>query len=75
MPDDTDKTIDPALEEVWGLLTPRHRQLIVTIAQALATEDASEETIPLSHATAIASEPALARLWETPEEDAAWQHL
>ena len=31
--------------------------------------------IPLSRATARASEPALARLWDTPEEDAAWQHL
>jgi hypothetical protein len=31
--------------------------------------------LPLGRATALASEPALARLWDTPEEDAAWQHL
>jgi hypothetical protein len=75
MPNDTDTVIDPALAEVWGLLTPHHRQLIVTIARALAGEDGTPETIPLSRATALASEPALARLWDTREEDAAWQHL
>jgi hypothetical protein len=29
----------------------------------------------LSHATVLASEPALARLWDTAEEDTAWRHL
>jgi hypothetical protein len=75
MPNDTDQAIDPALAEVWSLLTPNHRQLIVNIARALAGEDAAQGTIPLSRATALASEPALARVWDTPEEDVAWQHL
>jgi hypothetical protein len=75
MPNNTDQAIDPALAEVWSVLTPNHRQLIVNIARALANEDAAQETFSLSRATALASEPALARLWDTPEEDAAWQHL
>jgi hypothetical protein len=75
MANDPDQAIDPALAEIWGLLTPRYRRLIVAIARALATEDAAQDTIPLSRATALAGEQALARLWDTPEEDAAWQHL
>ena len=75
MLDDIDTAIDPVLAEVWGLLTPRHRRLTVTIASALAAEDAAQEMIRLSRVTALAGEPALARLWDTPAEDAAWQHL
>jgi hypothetical protein len=75
MPNDPDQAINPALTELWSLLTPQHKQLIVTIARALAADDVAPSTIPLSRATALASEPALTRLWDTPEEDAAWRHL
>ena len=41
--------------------------------QVLRLVEATE--VPLARATAVASEPALARIWATPEEDEAWQHL
>ena len=72
MPNDPE---DRSLAAACGLLTPRQHRLLVTIARALAADDAAPNMIPLSRATALASEPALARLWDTPEEDAAWQHL
>jgi hypothetical protein len=75
MPNDPDQALDRALAEVWELLTPRQRRLIANIARALAGEDVAPDTIPLSRATALASEQPLARLWDTPAEDAAWQHL
>jgi hypothetical protein len=31
--------------------------------------------LPLARLTALASERALSRIWDTPEEDAAWAHL
>jgi hypothetical protein len=75
MPNDPDQALDRALAEVWELLTPRQRRLIANIARALAGEDVAPDTIPLSRATALAGEQPLARLWDTPAEDAAWQHL
>jgi hypothetical protein len=75
MPNDLDQAIDRDLAEVWAVLTPRQRRLIVGIARALTADDAAPDMIPLSRATALASEPALTRLWDTPEEDAAWQYL
>lgn len=75
MPNDPDQALDRALAEVWGLLTPQQRRIIVNIARALTADDGAPDTIPLSRATALASEPALARLWDTPTEDTAWQDL
>ena len=50
---------DPALTELG-------RQVVRLVEQS---------DLPLARQTALASAPALARLWDTPEEDAAWQHL
>jgi uncharacterized protein (DUF1778 family) len=33
------------------------------------------EAMPLAQQTALLSEAALRRLWDTPEEDEAWRHL
>ncbi len=47
-------------------LTELGRQILHLIERA---------AIPLGRTTALASAPALTRLWDTPEEDTAWQHL
>ena len=46
---------------------PKGRRVIITILN----EEPSDELVNLAHL----SEPALAREWERPEEDAAWLHL
>ena len=46
---------------------PKSRQVIITILDDEPTDE------PLN--LALLSEPALAREWETAEEDEAWSHL
>jgi hypothetical protein len=53
------------LKETVRLVAPR--RAVVTIFD----EDKAAET----DETALLSEPALARDWNRPEEDAAWSHL
>ena len=42
--------------------------LALATRQALASEDWAE-------GVTLATEPTIAELWDTPEEDAAWRHL
>ena len=52
------------------------KKVLITIlptagdGKALADEKAS-----LAHTSALMSEPALAKYWNLPEEDEAWEHL
>ena len=34
-----------------------------------------DERVNLSYVSAVVSEPALAKYWNLPEEDEAWEHL
>ena len=47
------------------------------IAYAVQQEDWAETTSEesLGRLTMLAAEPVLGRIWNTPEEDAAWQYL
>ena len=51
--------------------------LLNVLAYAIQQEDwaeaASEES--LGRLTMLAAEPVLSRIWNTPEEDAAWKYL
>ena len=50
---------------------------MASAAAALVNRSANDPYTELreSRATAMASEAAIARLWDTPEEDKAWEHL
>jgi hypothetical protein len=39
------------------------------------SDEAPREADNLARTTAIASERTLRKIWDTPEEDEAWQHL
>ena len=43
------------------------------LLRSLLDQEQSEPT--LARQTALASEAALAKIWDTPEEDEAWRHL
>ena len=47
------------------------------IAHAVQQEDWAETTSEesLGRLTMLAAEPVLSRIWDTPEEDAAWKYL
>jgi hypothetical protein len=67
------QTIEAVIDEQGQirLLTPIHlsvaRRALVTILE--------EQPVINIPETALLSEPALARDWDRPEEDAAWSHL
>lgn len=48
--------------------------LIAQVVQQEEWEEASAEE-PLGRLTMLAAEPVLRRIWDTPEEDAAWKYL
>lgn len=58
---------DGKLRLVEKITLPRSRRVIITILD----EEPSDELTDL----ALLSEPALARIWDQPEEDEAWSHL
>ena len=51
------------------------RLLEVVELRPATADEARCETENLARGTAIASERALRRIWDTPEEDEAWQNL
>lgn len=67
------KTVEAVIDTQGqvSLLEPIH---LSTLRRALVTILEEKPAIRVSE-TALLSEPALARDWDRPEEDAAWSHL
>ncbi len=65
------KTIEAVLEKDGRLRLKEYLEL--THAQRVLVTFLEEEEEVME--TALLSEPALAKDWNRPEEDAAWQHL
>lgn len=70
--------IDPQVEEIaretaqaQGIALEDY--LPVLLAQAVQEDRWQENS--LGRLTMLAAEPVLSRLWDTPEEDAAWAYL
>ena len=67
------QTIEGYIDENGKLILPAHvdlprwRRVILTILDELPAADVAD--------LALMSETALAREWNTPEEDQAWAHL
>ncbi len=52
------------------------KRVLITILPTVGDgEGTSNEKASLAHASALMSEPALAKYWDLPEEDEAWAHL
>jgi hypothetical protein len=68
--------VEPELVE-WGKQQPGGLSELVRrlLRGAYEADLERRESVREARQTALASEDALAKIWNTPEEDAAWQHL
>ena len=53
----------------------RGRKPSELVAEWVSQGLSGSQEISLARLTALASEPTLKKLWDTPEEDEAWRHL
>jgi hypothetical protein len=67
------RTVEATIDE-RGNVTLLEPVQLTSIRRALVTILEDEPAVTANE-TAILSEPALAKDWNRPEEDAAWQHL
>jgi hypothetical protein len=67
------RTVEATIDE-QGNVTLLEPVQLTSMRRALVTILEDEPTVAANE-TAILSEPALAKDWNRPEEDAAWQHL
>ncbi len=67
------RTVEATIDE-QGNVTLLEPVQLTSIRRALVTILEDEPAVAANE-TAILSEPALAKDWNRPEEDAAWQHL
>lgn len=67
------RTVEATIDE-QGNVTLLEPVQLTAIRRALVTILEDEPAVAANE-TAILSEPALAKDWNRPEEDAAWQHL
>ncbi len=79
-PDEERRLMGRARNESLPLADWARRQLLGPPTVTFTTDDGEVYEIPdlpadLGRATALASEQALKRLWETPEEDVAWRNF
>lgn len=64
------KDLSPAPVKVSGGVSYEWKRVQVSVP--LSRQEAE---VPDAEVTALLSEEALSRIWDTPEEDEAWQHL
>lgn len=67
------RTVEATIDE-QGNVTLLEPVQLTSMRRALVTILEDEPAVAANE-TAILSEPALAKDWNRPEEDAAWQHL
>ena len=54
----------------------RGKKVLITILPTTGDgEGTADEKASLTHTSALMSEPALAKYWDLPQEDEAWEHL
>ncbi|AFM25696.1 hypothetical protein [Desulfomonile tiedjei] len=67
------RTVEATIDE-QGNVTLLEPVQLTSVRRALVTILEDEPAVAANE-TSILSEPALAKDWNRPEEDAAWQHL